>query len=114
MIFMGGSFSHTVLKQAQSGDFRVQDDFGGSVLVTPPAPALIESYGSAYNTLVTALQAFPAEMWQWRALPNTWTIHEIIVHITDSEANSYARCRRCIAEPGSTVWRTMKWAGHGR
>ena len=30
MIF-NGKFSHAVLKKAQKGDFRVQDDFGGSV-----------------------------------------------------------------------------------
>lgn len=30
MVF-GGKYSHAVLKKAKSGDFRVQDDFGGSV-----------------------------------------------------------------------------------
>ncbi len=30
MVF-GGKFSHAILKQAKAGDFRVQDDFGGSV-----------------------------------------------------------------------------------
>ncbi|NOY51195.1 MAG: hypothetical protein GXO88_11635 [Chlorobi bacterium] len=30
-MFMGGEFTHAVLKKAKSGDFRVQDDFGGSV-----------------------------------------------------------------------------------
>lgn len=30
MVF-GGKFSHAVLKKAKQGDFRVQDDFGGSV-----------------------------------------------------------------------------------
>jgi hypothetical protein len=42
-------------------------------------------------------------MWQFRPSPERWTIHEIIVHIADSEANSYIRCRRFLAEPGSTV-----------
>ena len=59
----------------------------------------IESYGHAYTTLVAALQQFPREMWQFRASPEDWTIHEIVVHITDSEVNSYVRCRRFIAEP---------------
>ncbi len=31
MILFNGTFSHSVLKIAKSGDFRVQDDFGGSV-----------------------------------------------------------------------------------
>ena len=30
MVF-GGEFSHAILKKAKSGDFRVQDDFGGTV-----------------------------------------------------------------------------------
>lgn len=28
---MGGQYTHSILKQAKEGDFRVQDDFGGSV-----------------------------------------------------------------------------------
>lgn len=30
-VVFGGKFSHAVLKKAKPGDFRVQDDFGGSV-----------------------------------------------------------------------------------
>lgn len=63
----------------------------------------IESYGAAYQQLVAALKDFPTEMWQFRPAPNRWTIHEIIIHIADSEANSYIRCRRFIAEPGQDV-----------
>jgi hypothetical protein len=63
----------------------------------------IESYGLAHPRLVAALDQFPKEMWQFRPAPDRWTIHEIIVHITDSEVNSYVRCRRFMAEPGSDV-----------
>jgi len=63
----------------------------------------IESYGTAYDKLLSALEDFPREMWQFRPASERWTIHEIIVHITDSEANSYIRCRSLIAEPGSVV-----------
>lgn len=63
----------------------------------------IESYGSAYKQLVSALTQFPREMWNYRPAPGEWTIHEIIIHIADSEANSYVRCRRFLAEPGSAV-----------
>ncbi|MFO7632471.1 MAG: DinB family protein [Caldilinea sp.] len=63
----------------------------------------IESYGAAHQQLLAALEHFPQEMWQYRPAPDRWTIHEIIVHITDSEANSYVRCRRLLAEPGSAV-----------
>ena len=72
----------------------------------------IESYRVAHQKLVAALEPFPREMWQFRPAPDRWTIHEIIVHIADSEANSYIRCRRFLAEPGSAVlgYDENKWA----
>jgi len=72
----------------------------------------IESYGRAHQTLVAALAEFPGEMWQFRPAQERWTIHEIIVHIADSEANSYLRCRRLLAEPGSSVlgYDEAQWA----
>ena len=63
----------------------------------------IEAYGRAYDRLTAALSGFPREMWTYRPEPDDWTIHEIVVHIADSEANSFVRCRRLIAEPGSEV-----------
>ena len=63
----------------------------------------IESYGNAYTQLVEVLDNFPREMWQFRDEHGCWSIHEHIIHITDSEANSYIRCRRLIAEPGRTL-----------
>lgn len=63
----------------------------------------IESYASAYDQLVKALEQFPHEMWSFKPAPTEWSIHEIIVHIADSEANSYTRFRKMIAEPGSAI-----------
>ncbi|MEO9964299.1 MAG: hypothetical protein ABJF11_00830 [Reichenbachiella sp.] len=37
MVF-GGKYSHAVLKKAKPGDFRVQDDFGGTVHPYSPSP----------------------------------------------------------------------------
>lgn len=72
----------------------------------------IESYGRAYNRLEAALADFPKRMWTYRPGPDEWTIHEIIIHLADSEANSYIRCRRLLAEPGSEVlgYDEMGWA----
>ncbi len=72
----------------------------------------VKSYGRAFDRLEVALLDFPKEMWTWRASPEDWTIHEIIVHLADSEANSYVRCRRFVAEPGSEVlgYDEMGWA----
>ncbi|MDA9563583.1 hypothetical protein N9R81_02785 [Flavobacteriales bacterium] len=41
MVF-GGKYSHTVLKKAKPGDFRVQDDFGGSLHEYTPTASEIE------------------------------------------------------------------------
>jgi glutathione synthase/RimK-type ligase-like ATP-grasp enzyme len=41
MVF-GGKYSHAILKRARAGDFRVQDDFGGSVHDYEPSPDEIE------------------------------------------------------------------------
>jgi hypothetical protein len=72
----------------------------------------MEAYGAAYDLLTAAIKQFPREMWQYRPAPDRWTIHEIFVHITDSEANSYIRCRRLLAEPGSAVlgYDEARWA----
>ena len=42
-------------------------------------------------------------MWQFRDEHGCWSIHEHIIHLADSEANSYIRCRRLIAEPGQSL-----------
>ena len=41
LVFLGGNFSHAVVKRAKPGDFRVQKDFGGQVEVTEPSAALL-------------------------------------------------------------------------
>jgi uncharacterized damage-inducible protein DinB len=71
--------------------------------MNPDRAQKIESYGRAYEALAEALKEFPAEMWQFKPAPEKWSVHETVVHIADSEANSYARCRRLIAEPGKDV-----------
>ena len=72
--------------------------------LSPETRALkIASYGSSYETLVVGLEKFPAEMWNFRDEHGCWSIHEHLAHIADSEANSYIRCRRFIAEPGQPL-----------
>ncbi|WP_428235713.1 ATP-grasp domain-containing protein [Gracilimonas sp.] len=41
-VFFGETFSHAVLKRAKPGDFRVQDDFGGTVHAYSPKENEIE------------------------------------------------------------------------
>jgi glutathione synthase/RimK-type ligase-like ATP-grasp enzyme len=42
LMVIGGRFSHAILKRAKEGDFRVQDDFGGTMHPYTPTPKEIE------------------------------------------------------------------------
>ncbi len=48
MVF-GGKFTHAILKKAKAGDFRVQDDFGGTVHPYTPSPNEIELAEDAFR-----------------------------------------------------------------
>jgi glutathione synthase/RimK-type ligase-like ATP-grasp enzyme len=55
LVIIDGKFTHAVLKIAKKGDFRVQDDFGGSVHEYTPTPTEIEFAEKA----VSACQSKP-------------------------------------------------------
>ncbi len=76
--------------------------------------AKIESFGRAYGQLTEALQQYPKEMWKFKPTPQQWSIHQIVLHIADTEAHAYTRFRTFIAEPGSTImaFDQDKWANH--
>jgi hypothetical protein len=63
----------------------------------------IELYGRGHELLKQALAELPKEMWQFRPAPQEWSIHEIIVHLADSEINAAMRARLLIAQPGGTL-----------
>jgi hypothetical protein len=65
--------------------------------------ALIDTYGTAFENFVVAINEVPKQIWQFKPEPKEWSVHEIIVHLADSETNSYLRARRLVAEPGGTL-----------
>lgn len=74
--------------------------------------AKIEAYGRGYDLLAAALADIPREAWRFRPAPGEWCVHEIIVHMADSESMSALRARKLIAEPGSTLmaYEEARWA----
>ncbi|MGA6953791.1 MAG: DinB family protein, partial [Candidatus Acidiferrales bacterium] len=72
----------------------------------------VESFGRAPALLSSALRQFPKKMWLYKPSTERWSIHEIILHLADSEASAYLHCRRFIAEPGSQVpeFDAARWA----
>jgi hypothetical protein len=63
----------------------------------------LELFGFGPSLLQAALRQFPKKMWCYQPLDDRWSIHDIVIHLADSEASTYVRCRRFIAEPGSAV-----------
>lgn len=63
----------------------------------------IKAYADGHKVLVKALKKFPKKMWKWKPAPEKWSIHEILIHLADSESNAYLRARRFLAEPGQPV-----------
>jgi len=63
----------------------------------------IEEYGRGYELFAAALSGISREAWEFKPAPNEWSVHEVIIHMADSESIGAARARKLIAEPGSTL-----------
>jgi len=64
---------------------------------------LIEKYRTAFDEFLAALSVIPKEAWLFKPALKEWSVHQVIVHLADSETNSYLRARRLVAEPGQPV-----------
>jgi hypothetical protein len=63
----------------------------------------IKLYGKGFELLTEVLDETPRKMWKFKPSPEAWSIHEVIVHLADSETNAALRARLLIAEPGRPV-----------
>jgi hypothetical protein len=74
---------------------------------------MLESFARGPGLLNAALRQFPKKMWLYKPSLDRWSIHEIILHLADSEATAYIRCRGFIAQPGRQVldFDPARWAG---
>ena len=63
----------------------------------------IELYGKGYDLLIETLRDIPREMWTFKPEPKEWSVHEVLVHLADSESNAALRARKLIVEPGGTL-----------
>ena len=63
----------------------------------------IEEYGRGFKLFAAALAEIPRQAWEFKPAPNEWSVHEVIIHMADSESMGAMRARKLIAEPGSTL-----------
>jgi len=68
-------------------------------------------FGHGPELLSEGLRGCPKKMWLYRPAHDRWSIHEIILHLADSETEAYVVCRQFIVEPGSivTTHDSFKW-----
>jgi hypothetical protein len=63
----------------------------------------IELYGRGFSLLKAALAEVPQEAMKFKPAQTEWSVHEIIIHIADSESNAALRARKLIVEPGGML-----------
>jgi hypothetical protein len=63
----------------------------------------LQRYENGPQLLAQALNQYPRHMWKYKPAHSKWSIHEILIHLSDSEIQSHVRCRMILAEPGSTI-----------
>jgi hypothetical protein len=68
-----------------------------------PTPEQFTAYEQVPSQLTTALQGISESHMHYSPAPDEWSIHQVIIHLADSEAIGYWRLRKTIAEPGSTL-----------
>src|ERR1700733_1028504 len=65
--------------------------------------AELKSFGYGPHLLKAALRGLPKKMWCYRSGNSRWSIHDLIIHLAESEASLYLCSRQFIADPGSTL-----------
>lgn len=74
--------------------------------------ALIEEYGRGYEMLREAVEGLTEEALRFQAAPDKWSIHQILIHIADSDLVSTQRLKKVLAEeePLLMSWEQDAWA----
>lgn len=64
---------------------------------------LLQRYAEAPAKIAALWQRVPPPARSWKPSPAEWSIHEVLVHLADTEAQAYVRTRTMLAEPGNTI-----------
>ncbi len=65
--------------------------------------ALIDRYEKGPTLLRAAFAKVPREAWNWRPGTGKWSVHEILGHCADAEANAAMRIRYLVAEEKPSI-----------
>lgn len=68
-----------------------------------PSAEQVTTYANAPSLILSLLQGLDDTALSYSPVEGEWSIHEIIVHLSDSELVGSWRLRRTIAEPETTI-----------
>ncbi|CAH0346664.1 DinB family protein [Bacillus sp. CECT 9360] len=60
--------------------------------------ALIKEYGCGYKMLREAIEGLAEEELRFKSAPDKWSIHQILIHVADSELVSTQRLKKVLSE----------------
>jgi uncharacterized damage-inducible protein DinB len=75
----------------------------GNTIMPIPSTEQIAAYESAPDRIATTIAGLSDEQLLARPIPGEWSIHEILIHLPDSEAFGGERLRRTVAEERPTL-----------
>lgn len=64
----------------------------------------IEEYSRGYIMLLQAIEGLTEEELRYKPAPDKWSIHEILIHVTDSEILSTHRMRKVLVENEASLY----------
>ncbi|MEH7354807.1 DinB family protein [Neobacillus drentensis] len=59
---------------------------------------LIKEYALGYTLLREAIEGLTEDELRYKPAPEKWSIHQILIHVTDSEISSTSRLKKVLAE----------------
>ncbi|SPU38822.1 putative metal-dependent hydrolase [Lysinibacillus capsici] len=59
---------------------------------------LIKEYSLGYTMIWDAIEGLTEEELRYKPAPNKWSIHQILIHVTDSEISAIPRLKKVLAE----------------
>src|SRR5437879_9217789 len=72
--------------------------------VTPAErAAMIQRCAHGPTLRKRALGKVPADALKWKPAAGKWSVHEIVIHCSDSETNAHMRLRYLIADPDPVI-----------
>ena len=66
-------------------------------------PEQIDAYETAPSRIASTIEGLSEAQMHYVPAIGEWSIHEIIIHLADSEAGGFWRLRKTIAEKGATL-----------